>query len=98
MSYDNRTFDNNMLGANRILEGGRLNTPDVPMDQQQSPSLLNNNNNNTINQQIEEPTLSAEELFTKLHEALSLEPKFQPSLYLPQDSQVSTSFNSRTLE
>lgn len=84
MSYDNRTFDNNMLGAHCILEGGRLNTPDVPMDQQQSSSSSLNNN-----QHIEEPTLSTEELFTKLHEALSLEPKFQPSLYLPQDSQVS---------
>lgn len=33
-------------------------------------------------------TMATEELFTKLHEALSLEAKFQPSLYLPQDSQV----------
>lgn len=89
MSYDNRTFDNNMLGAHRILEGGRLNTPDVPMDQQQSSSSSLNNNNQ---QHMEEPTLSTEELFEKLHEALSLEPKFQPSLYLPQDSQVSITF------
>lgn len=73
-----------MLGAHCILEGGRLNTPDVPMDQQQQSSLSLHQNNN---QHIEEPMLSTEELFTKLHEALSLEPKFQPSLYLPQDSQ-----------
>ncbi|XP_063706646.1 cyclin G [Culicoides brevitarsis] len=87
MSNDNRTFDNNMLGAHCILEGGRLNTPDVPMDQQQSSSssspLKNNINNNHPTQ---ETIYTTEELFTKLHEALSLEPKFQPSLYLPQDS------------
>lgn len=90
MSYDNRTFHNNMLDANCIIEEGRLNTPGAkPMDQEESSPLLNNNNQHPKSI-IEEPTLSAEELFTKLHEALSLEPKFQPSLYLPQDSQVST--------
>lgn len=42
--------------------------------------------------QAQVPTLSPEEYFSKLHEALSLEPKFQPSLYLPQESQVSQIF------
>lgn len=92
MSYDNRTDNNNMLDAHRIIEG-RLTTPDAEkMDQSSSSSSLHNNNNNQHPTSIiiEEPTLSAEELFTKLHEALSLEPKFQANLFLPQDSQVST--------
>lgn len=35
------------------------------------------------------PRRSNEELFAELQEALALEPKYQPSLYLPQSSQVS---------
>jgi hypothetical protein len=52
----------------------------------------NTNNNHLYQQQVRanEPVHSTEELFTKLQEALSLEPKYQPNLYLPQDSQVST--------
>lgn len=52
-----------------------------------SPMKYNHQHQQHPNQQ--EPTLSPEEFFTKLHEALSLEPKFQPSLFLPQESQVS---------
>lgn len=37
--------------------------------------------------------LNMEELFAHLHEALALEAKFQPLLYLPQESQVITIFN-----
>jgi len=81
---DNSTI-NNMLDAQRTIEG-RLGTPDAePMDQQTSlPSPINNNNQHPTSS--EQQTLSAEELFTKFHEALSLEPKYQSNLYLPQES------------
>lgn len=34
--------------------------------------------------------LSTEQLFGKLHESLALETKYQPCLYLPEDSRVSS--------
>jgi cyclin G2 len=81
----NKSLNNNIKQS--IFEG-RLVTPDAePMDQQACLLTFNqNNNNNQHPTSNEQPTLSAEELFTKLHEALSLEPKYQPNLYLPQES------------
>lgn len=78
----------------RMLEG-RLVIPDASITS--SPSLspsssssdiVNNNLAATTAASVQPPSLSPEESFAKLHEALSLEPKFQPSLYLPQESQV----------
>lgn len=55
--------------------GGRLGTPDAaPIDQKNSIASP-------------QTVFKTEDLFAKLHEALSLEAKFQPSLYLPEESQ-----------
>lgn len=37
---------------------------------------------------VPQPRRPNEELFAELQEALALEPKYQPTLYLPQSSQV----------
>jgi len=80
----------------RMLEG-RLVIPDASTyhHSPSSSSSSNNNNNgasNGINNNqnacsLPEPVMSPEQAFAKLHEALAMEAKFQPSLYLPQDSQ-----------
>lgn len=59
--------------------GGQLGIPDAATPIDSTMMMMTQNY---------EVTMTTEELFTKLHEALSLEAKFQPSLYLPQDSQV----------
>jgi cyclin G2 len=61
-----------------ISMGDRLGRPDAaaPID----INMKNINNNKDV-------VIKTEDLFTKLHESLSLESKFQPSLYLPQESQ-----------
>jgi hypothetical protein len=59
---------------------------------------VNNNNINNINNASSQtaPQLnpSAQDLFSKLNEALALEPKYQPNLFLPQQSNVSIIFPS----
>lgn len=95
--------NNFMVNGQRILEGQlvtpgaehlSLPTSSSPSPSSSSSSSASSSNGSSSSQQQQhpnqqEPTLSPEEFFTKLHEALSLEPKFQPSLYLPQESQVS---------
>lgn len=77
---------------------GRLGTPDANntasymssdfnnnIQQQQEQHL--NNNNNTSQAAVSGP--SPQDLFAQLHEALALEPKYQPNLFLPLQSNVS---------
>lgn len=89
---------NDFVNGQRILEG-QLVTPgaeSLPSSSLSLPSSSSSSSSNVTlsNQHPSQPapTLSPEEYFTKLHEALSLEPKFQPSLYLPQESHVSILF------
>lgn len=52
-----------------------------------------NNNNNVTSQAApvySNLQASAHDLFIQFHEAIALEPKYQPSLFLPQQSNVST--------
>lgn len=90
------------LMEQNMLEG-RLVIPDASTlpSSSMSTNINNNNNNNKImninnnnasinNSSVTTFELSPEESFAKLQEALSLESKFQPSLYLPQESLVST--------
>jgi hypothetical protein len=76
---------------------GRLGTPDAKNASYMSSNFNNNNNqkeqhlNSTSQQMASTSTFgnSAEDLFSKLHEALALEPKYQPNLFLPLQSNVS---------
>lgn len=61
----------------RRLNMGRLGMPDA------AAAILDNIYGYTQLRQ-----LSTEQLFGKLHEALALETKYQPCLYLPEDSKV----------
>lgn len=65
----------------RRLNMGRLGMPDA------AAAILDNIYGYTQLRQ-----LSTEQLFEKLHEALALETKYQPCLYLPEDSKVSHNF------
>lgn len=69
---------------------GRLGTPDAAGAGACSGPFVDTKNmmtNNNMDGKTAQMTTEA--LFIKLHEALSLESKYQPALYLPQDSQVS---------
>lgn len=86
---------------------GRLNggTPDAS-----NASSMSSNYNNSINQKPEQHVInnninntsqaatllnsSAQDLFSQFHEALALEPKYQPNLFLPQQSNVSSFYFS----
>lgn len=78
-SIDDQSEAQEEMRLQRIPIGVRLGTPDaaatVPID-----------NSDEIESELLHP--STEELFAKLEETLMLEMKFQPCLYLPQDSQV----------
>jgi hypothetical protein len=69
-------------------QGGLYGTPDA-----NASSMSSNHNNfkqeNTSRTAHLPHGLSAQDLFAQLHEALALEPKYQPSLFLPQQSNVS---------
>lgn len=67
----------------RITEG-RLTTPDAA-----AASISHSTDQQQNQQQPQAPIPSTEVLFAKLHEALALEAKFQPALYLPKESHVS---------
>lgn len=77
---------------------GRLGTPDA----NNTASYMSSDYNNNIQQQQQEHLkstsqpasvgASALDLFAHLHEALALEPKYQPNLFLPLQSNVSSSF------
>lgn len=80
-------------------------TPDVNCNASSMSSDYNNiNNNNNLHEYNNKATsqaaplytntqASAQHLFIQFHEALALEPKYQPSLFLPQQSNVSLSVN-----
>jgi hypothetical protein len=69
---------------------GRLGTPDA-INQQASymSSEFKKSQEQTASQMADYG--NAQDLFVKLSEALALEPKFQPNLFLPLQSNVSTS-------
>lgn len=85
---------------------GRLGTPDANANiiDAGASYLKSTDNFNTIQQQQQKqqqflmsacPTLygaSTEDLFSKLHETLALEPKYQPNLFLSPQSNVSNEF------
>lgn len=74
---------------------GRLGTPDAnntasymssdfnKIQQEQHQKHLNSTSQTTAN------GFNAQDLFAQLHEALALEPKYQPNLFLPLQSNVS---------
>lgn len=74
---------------------GRLGTPDAnntasymssdfnKIQQEQHQKHLNSTSQTTVN------GFNAQDLFAQLHEALALEPKYQPNLFLPLQSNVS---------
>lgn len=78
---------------------GRQGTPDANTyaSNMSSDSINNNNISNNQDQHQQQVNtskmannnLSAQDLFSHLHEALALEPKYQPNLFLPQQSNVS---------
>lgn len=83
---------------------GRLGTPDANANiiDAGASYLKSSDNFNTKQQQKQQqflmsacPTLygaSTEDLFSKLHETLALEPKYQPNLFLSPQSNVSYEF------
>lgn len=71
----------------RRLSMGQLGTPDA------AAAILDN-----IYGYSQLRKSSTEQLFEKLHESLALETKFQPCLYLPEDSRVSTADEHRKLK
>ena len=81
---------------------GRPRTPDAnneasymssDFNTQQQEQHLNNNNINTSQEAVFDH--NAQDLFAKLSEALALEPKYQPNLFLPLQSNVSVCFYRR---
>lgn len=68
---------------------GRLGTPDATGGACSGPFVETKNMMTNNNFEEKSAQMTTEALFIKLHEALSLESKYQPGLYLPQESQVS---------
>lgn len=69
------------------MHGGRFGTPDVDQDMMMSSATSVSNNNYLIQDTAAAAIIPAQQdLFSKLHEALALEPKYQPNLFLPQQS------------
>lgn len=64
-----------------ISIGGRLGTPDAAAPIDSTMMMMTENHMDAV-------TKATDELAIKIHEDLSLEAKYQPSLYLPQESQV----------
>lgn len=86
---------------------GGLGTPDANItasymssdfksnqQQQQKEQHLNNNNNTSQNGDF---GTTAADLFSQLQIALALEPKYQPSLFLPLQSNVSIFLKTKNL-
>lgn len=109
-SMDYNSMDSNHAVTQALMDNqhhqGRLGTPDANNASYMSSDY---NNNNNQQQQHEHPMkasssspaallsgISAQDLFAQLHEALALEPKYQPSLFLPQQSNVSFKYNGFT--
>lgn len=80
---------------------GRLGTPDANNTASYMSSDFNNNNHQKEQQKQPQHLNSTsqtsafgpntQDLFAQLHEALALEPKYQPNLFLPLQSNVSIS-------
>lgn len=76
---------------------GRLGTPDANNASYMSSGFNNNQQQQQQEQHLNSTSQSAtlgtstQDLFAQLHEALALEPKYQPSLFLPLQSNVSFS-------
>lgn len=77
---------------------GRLGTPDANNTASYMSSDFNNNKHQKEQQQHLNTTSqtsafgpNTQDLFAQLHEALALEPKYQPNLFLPLQSNVSLS-------
>lgn len=66
---------------------GRLGTPDAAGGACSGPFVETKNMMTNNNYEEKSAQMTTEALFIKLHEALSLESKYQPGLYLPQESQ-----------
>lgn len=83
---------------------GRLGTPDANTTASYMSSDFNNNQHQLLEQQHLNSTsqsaafgTNAQDLFSQLHEALALEPKYQPNLFLPLQSNVSVFIFYRNL-
>jgi hypothetical protein len=68
---------------------GRLGTPDAINQASYMSSEFKNTQEQTASQMADFGG-NAQDLFVKLSEALALEPKYQPNLFLPLQSNVST--------
>jgi hypothetical protein len=92
-----------MNNCEQHLQGRTTGTPIA----KNALSMSSNNNNfhdynNATSQAaaVHHPvynTTSAQDLFIQFHEALALEPKYQPNLFLPQQSNVSHTFTTLLL-
>lgn len=102
-SMSNKQVETQALMDNRQYHQehkGRLRTPDANT----YASILSSNSINLINNQEQHVTtstsntsqmvsnVSVQDIFSQLHEALALEPKYQPQLFLPPQSNVSEFF------
>jgi hypothetical protein len=85
---------------------GLLGTPDANNASYMSSDYQNNHQQHQEEQHLNKTNItsaaaafvpSAQDLFSQLHEALALEPKYQPNLFLPLQSNVSLFFSSITI-
>lgn len=83
------TPDANIYASN--MSSDSINNSNINNNQEQ---LLHVNTSNNTSQAVSLCGPSAQDLFSHLHEALALEPKYQPNLFLPQQSNVSALLNS----
>jgi hypothetical protein len=88
-------MDNRRYQHHHEQKGTRQGTPDANNSYaSMSSDSINNSNINSVNNNQEQHVTSsnasqAASLFSQLQEALALEPKYQPNLFLPQQSNVS---------
>lgn len=68
---------------------GRLGTPDAKYQASYMSSDFKNKQQEQTTSQMAAFDTNAQDLFAKLSEALALEPKYQPNLFLPLQSNVS---------
>lgn len=82
------TPDANIYASN--MSSDSINNSNINNNQEQQQHV---NTSNNTSQAVSLCGPSAQDLFSHLHEALALEPKYQPNLFLPQQSNVSVYFN-----
>lgn len=71
-------------------------TPDAEYQASNMSSDFKNSNINNNQQQQQQAfgeSVNMQDMFTQLSESLALEPKYQPNLFLPQQSNVSWTWN-----